>query len=163
MNQLASTRFNLYAISQNTDKETIDKALHHIDKIKDIENEIRSITHNLSTDVFEETHTFEVLLEKLIEEQNKIYPTKYQLDMDARIVWDEVSGIIKLNLYRIFQEVIHNTNKHAQASFAHINIVLDDVNIAIAIHDNGIGFVASESKGIGIKNIHNRLQDMNGK
>lgn len=162
MNQLASTRFNLYAISQNTDKDTIEKALHHIDKIKDIENEIRSITHNLSTDVFEETNTFEVLLEKLVEEQNKTYPAQFQLEMDPKIAWEAVSGKIKINLYRILQEIIHNTNKHAQATYANINIVLDYHCIGIAVQDNGIGFVESQTDGIGLKNIHNRLKEIEG-
>ena len=163
MNQLASTRFNLYAISQNTDKDTIDKALHHIDKIKDIENEIRSITHNLSADVFEETHTFEVLLEKLVEEQNKTYPTQFRIEMDSKIIWEAVSGKLKLNLYRILQEIIHNTNKHAQATNANINLVLDDGSIGVAVQDDGIGFIESQTDGIGLKNIHKRLKEIEGK
>lgn len=162
MNQLASTRFNLYAISQNTDQDAIEKALHHIDKIKDIENEIRSITHNLSADVFEETNTFEVLLEKLVEEQNKTYPTQFQLEMDPKIVWEAVSGKIKINLYRILQEIIHNTNKHAQATYANINIVLDYHCIGVAVQDNGIGFVESHTEGIGLRNIHKRLKEIEG-
>lgn len=164
MNQLASTRFNLYAISQNTDKETIEKALSHIDKIKDIENEIRTITHNLSNDIFKGTYNFKVILEKLIDEQNKTYPTHYKLELDTNIDWEVISGKLKMNLYRILQELIYNINKHAQATFSVISIVLDNNNICMAVQDNGKGFVVSESaNGIGMKNIEQRLKEVQGK
>ncbi len=164
MNQLASTRFNLYAISQNTDKETIEKALSHIDKIKDIENEIRTITHNLSNDIFTGTYNFKSILEKLIDEQNKTYSTHYKLELDANIDWEVISGKLKMNLYRILQELIYNINKHAQATFSVISIVLDNNNICMAVQDNGKGFVVSESaNGIGMKNIEQRLKEVQGK
>jgi len=66
-------------------------------------------------------------------------------------------------LYRILQEIIHNTNKHAQATNAYINLVLDDGSIGVAVQDDGIGFIESQTDGIGLKNIHKRLKEIEGK
>lgn len=165
MNQLASTRFNLYSISQKTDKQTIEKALTYIDKIKDIENEIRDITHNLSNDIFTGTYSFKSILEELIDEQNKTYTaTLYKLELDTNIDWEVISGKVKMNLYRMLQELVYNINKHAQATFSVISIVLESNNICMAVQDNGKGFVVSSSvNGIGLKNIEQRLKEVQGK
>ncbi|WP_395061113.1 sensor histidine kinase [Flavobacterium sp.] len=164
MNKLAATRFNLFAISQKTDKETIDNAVVHIAKIKGIEDEIRSITHSLSKESLEETYSFKTLIEKLIEEQNTIQSTNYKLEIENDINWETIASKIKMNLYRILQEAIHNINKHADATNASINIILDERNICMAVQDNGKGFDESYVQdGIGLKNMRQRIIEVKGK
>ena len=164
LNKLASTRFNLFTISKKTDLETISNALVHVEKIKDIEDEIRNISHNLSTDVFSQSNTFNALLENLIIEQTQLQTIKIHLEIDETLNWDTVSSKIKMNLYRIIQEVVHNINKHSQALKGTISIVKDVNNICMSIQDNGIGFNTAESKpGIGLKNIQERVFNTNGK
>lgn len=164
LNKLASTRFNLFAISKNTDKKTIDNALEHINKIQDIENEIRDITHGLNKNLLEEHNSFKFLLLKYIEELNSTYNTKYQIEIDETINWIVVNNTIKLQLYRTIQEAIHNVNKHANASEVSINIILDENNIAMSINDNGIGFdINTTKKGIGLKNMQQRIDAVGGK
>ena len=164
MNKLAATRFNLFAISQKTDKETIDKAVLHVAKIKDIEDEIRAITHSLSNESLLETQNFGTLIEKLIEEQNAIQSTKYRLEIEETINWELIASKVKMNLYRILQEAIHNINKHAEATTASISIILDERNICMAVQDNGKGFDdATVHDGIGLKNMRQRIKEVNGK
>lgn len=163
MNKLASTRFNLFALSVKTDEKTIAKALEHIDKIKEIENEIRDITHELNKEVFGGSYSFNTLLEKLITDQNKLHTTSFELELDTKINWDKVSSKIKMNLYRILQEALYNIIKYAQATKVTINIVQEDGYILMAIQDNGVGFDATQSsEGIGIKNMQERAQTIRG-
>ncbi|WP_395043674.1 tetratricopeptide repeat protein [Flavobacterium sp.] len=164
MNKLASTRFNLFKLSKTTDQATIDDALIHIEKIKDIEDEIRDLTHDLTKEVFQDSSSYKSHLEKFIADQNKLHSTNYTLEIEADIVWEKISSKIKMHLYRIIQEAIHNINKHAQASKATIALILDEENICMSVQDNGIGFEQdSTTDGIGIKNMKHRLKLVNGK
>jgi two-component system NarL family sensor kinase len=63
-------------------------------------------------------------------------------------------GII---LYRIIQELLQNTLKHAGAAGIDVAVDFDDTSIRLLIADNGKGFnVNQEFEGIGLKNIRER-------
>ncbi len=74
---------------------------------------------------------------------------------------------IEISLYRILIELINNTLKHANASIIKINIKEIKQDLFIRYMDNGVGFdvkkVLDKSKGMGIKNIINRINFINGK
>lgn len=165
LNKLASIRFNLYPITQKNDSEIQKNAEKHINKIKDVEDEIRTISHDFSNDLFAEAYSFKIILEKLIDEQNKLYPdTHYRLELEDKINLDNISSKIKMNMYRIIQEVLYNVHKHAKATRVAVAIIQDENNICISILDNGVGFDTSKTKdGIGIKNIKMRIKQLSGK
>jgi len=69
-----------------------------------------------------------------------------------------------MNLYRIIQEASQNINKFAEAKTAIISFVKDENNLCLSITDNGKGFnPKSNSEGIGLKNIHHRVESLQGK
>jgi len=75
-----------------------------------------------------------------------------------------ITGEVAMNTYRIVQELINNTLKHAQAS--QIKIVLQKSNGSFTLHyqDDGIGFDRNASKeGIGLKNMISRVDNHHGK
>lgn len=165
LNKLASIRFNLYPITQKNDPEIQKNAEKHVNRIKDVEDEIRTISHDFSNDLFAEAYSFKIILEKLIAEQNKLYPdTHYRLELEEKINLDSISSKIKMNMYRIIQEALYNVHKHAKATKVAVAIIQDENNICISILDNGIGFDTSKTKeGIGIKNIKLRIKQLSGK
>lgn len=62
---------------------------------------------------------------------------------------NEIQSVI---LYRIINELINNTIKHAKASQANIDLIIADENITLIFEDNGIGFNDHNNfKGIGLK------------
>jgi signal transduction histidine kinase len=72
----------------------------------------------------------------------------------------------KTNLYRIIQETIQNTLKHARASNLIIQMSLEDRTLILEVEDDGIGFDPRQLKdrsGIGLKNIESRIKYLNGK
>jgi two-component system NarL family sensor kinase len=74
-----------------------------------------------------------------------------------------MSESILLHLYRILQEAINNTIKHAQATQLEIEILETDLELFIRVKDNGKGFSSSNLKpGIGIKNMQKRVQALQG-
>jgi signal transduction histidine kinase len=76
-----------------------------------------------------------------------------------------VSPIVMLTMYRITQELIANCQKHSGASAASVSIALnhEEQTIKLTCSDNGIGFsIKMKSKGLGLSNIQNRLNLING-
>ena len=69
---------------------------------------------------------------------------------------------VKLILFRIIQESIHNVLKHAKAKNLFINLNYVSNGLEIIVKDDGIGFndstISNSSKGIGIINIKNRCK-----
>lgn len=79
---------------------------------------------------------------------------------------EEVNQTTAITIYRIVQELINNTMKHAAAKKAIIQITKSDNQIAITVEDDGKGFdpaIIHQSKGIGWTNIQNRVEFLKGK
>ena len=71
---------------------------------------------------------------------------------------------LKLNVYRIIQEVINNIIKHSHASNVTISVYEADNLVSIEVKDDGRGFsMDTARKGIGISNMMDRTESFNGK
>lgn len=72
----------------------------------------------------------------------------------------------EINLYRILQEIIHNTVKHARATSLSISIQKQHKMLLIKTKDDGIGFNYSEkkqiAKGLGLLSLHSRVELLGG-
>lgn len=69
-------------------------------------------------------------------------------------------------LYRVIQECVNNTIKHAKATRLDISINHDYKGINVLIEDNGIGFCEKDkgtSNGIGLENVQARILYLKGK
>lgn len=68
-------------------------------------------------------------------------------------------------IYRIVQELIHNTLKHAGAGNAIVQLSYEDGNISLTVEDDGKGFdkkLLQSAAGIGWSNIRNRVEFLKG-
>jgi len=71
---------------------------------------------------------------------------------------------LKLNVYRIIQEVVNNIIKHARASNVLISVSEENNLVNIEIKDDGKGFNPDAArKGIGLSNMMDRTESFNGK
>ncbi|MDH7446205.1 sensor histidine kinase [Aquimarina sp. 2201CG14-23] len=71
----------------------------------------------------------------------------------------------ELNLYRIIQELITNTLKHAEASNIYIEMKNHDNILILVYEDDGKGLDQKQlqyRKGLGLKNIESRLSILSG-
>ncbi|MGS4347274.1 ATP-binding protein [Myroides odoratus] len=129
-------------------------------EIEEAQQQIRRISHNLQ-DQSLSLGSFTPILESLLE-KNSATPPSFTLLIARNFDWSTFDYETKMNIYRIIQESIQNIIKHAQATRAIISIVESTANYHIKIQDNGIGFKVSEvKKGIGLKNIQHRVNQMN--
>ena len=71
----------------------------------------------------------------------------------------------EINVFRIIQEIIHNTIKHARATRLTIEIKLKPPVIVLQSADDGIGFTYTDkmkhSNGIGLLSIQSRVEILN--
>lgn len=78
----------------------------------------------------------------------------------------ELPKNMAINIYRIVQEIIHNTIKHANASLLRINLHINDKKLVLLTEDNGTGFDYNDadkaSAGFGLRNLVSRTEIMGG-
>ena len=77
-----------------------------------------------------------------------------------------IEPITAITLYRIVQELINNTMKHAGATSAIVQLTKSKELLSLTVEDDGKGFdtiILKANKGIGWTNIRNRVDFLKGK
>jgi two-component system NarL family sensor kinase len=151
-----------YEISFNTSTSQ-DKINFNIEKAKHdlttLIGEIRNISHNLYSTKIINLGLFKSLQESLqgFESANK------EINVSSNIDEEKLSYQFKVNVYRICMELINNSMKHSNGQ--KINIRLDETGnyIYLEYKDNGNISGNSSGDGIGMQNIRNRVNLLNGK
>ncbi|MGB5530286.1 MAG: triple tyrosine motif-containing protein, partial [Ignavibacteriaceae bacterium] len=90
--------------------------------------------------------------------------TKFDLQVDN--IDNLLSKDKEINIFRIVQECVNNILKHSGASIATVTVQHIGNQIRIEIADNGKGFdyesAKEQSKGLGLKNLINRVSHLDG-
>ncbi len=160
MNKLYGARMQLGILNDSDVKEIKEKRLIYVDLLQEIEQEIRTISHDLQSDVIDNQFDYVSLLSNLIQLQNEIGTTIFSFEIDNEIDWDVIDSLVKITIFRIVQECLLNVTKHAKAKQCIVTLTVgEELNsLKLTIKDDGIGFdVASKASGIGLKNIKDRL------
>ncbi|TXG36739.1 sensor histidine kinase [Seonamhaeicola maritimus] len=162
LGRLFGTRLSLDSLNFNNTPEAIKTRGQYIEELKNIEQDIRKVSHELNTD-FVSGSGFIDIIKTLVETQTLAYNLQYDLDHDDGIHWDDVTNKKKIHIYRIIQETLHNIYKHAQATHVNISFKLKNNVICLTIVDDGSGFDVNKAKsGIGLKNINSRINEIKG-
>jgi signal transduction histidine kinase len=143
-------------ISDNTEKlivgskQLIDST---IENVRRISNDM--LPHGLEE--FGLKYALEILCDKVENASNIV------IDLDANDL-ERLENRLELALYRILQELLNNTLKHAQANQVSIVFKVSSTDITIIYRDNGKGFDMNnlEKRGLGLKNIESRVSMING-
>ena len=146
LNRLASTRMVLGSLTSSPTPDNLLKSKSLIEGIQDVEKEIRNISHDLNKEVFSKSVSFVQVITTFMEGQYQATQTPNFLEFDANINWDLLPGVVKIHLYRIVQEAVHNTNKYAQANSIIINFIALVDGIRLEIFDDGVGFLLNKRK-----------------
>ena len=163
LGRLFGTRLSLDSLNMLQTEDAIKNREVYIGELKTIEEEIRKISHDLNSD-FVAGSSFMDIVKTLIKTQTKAYKLTYSFKEDKDINWDEVSNKTKIHIYRMLQETMQNIYKHANANQVKISFQLKNDVILLSIEDDGSGFnIAKAKKGIGIKNINSRVNEIGGK
>ncbi|WP_319800273.1 sensor histidine kinase [Flavobacterium sp. N3904] len=163
LGRMFGVRINLDSLNKIKDDSGIEKRLNYLAELKNIEQDIREISHNLSREKSELINNFVAIVTNLFEEQKKTYQAKFLARIESTIKWDLIDNSIKINLYRIVQESLQNCNKYANATTIKVEFKKQGGNLILKISDNGIGFnIYRAKKGIGLQNIKSRTNECHG-
>ncbi len=127
----------------------------------DMIHSVRSISQDLRPVVLEKLGLIEAIqsLTQIINDSGKI---------KVHFKNNTIKTIAKskeLNLYRIIQELVTNTLKHAEASTIKIELKNENGVLIVLYEDDGKGLdqkKLSSKKGLGLKNIESRLSVVSG-
>lgn len=159
---LSAVKLNINSVEvQNQqDQLVIDKTGRYLD---DIISSLRQISYNLLP------HTLERrgLIEALREFTNQVNQHQ-RLRIQLYVLKDEnvLSKEKEIHVFRMVQEIVHNTIKHAQAKNLQIGLSQEGGYLLIFSKDDGQGFdidkIRSTSSGLGLKSLESRSEILNG-
>lgn len=99
-------------------------------------------------------------------EQNSELQVHLDLMQDKQVLSDSM----RLILFRIYQQALHNVVQHAQASDVHIRFRWDEKTVILEVEDNGIGFEMPQNwmelvreEHFGLLGIAERIEGIQGK
>ncbi len=166
LGQLLSTaRLNVSGLEDelNTDDADAVKMLQNsLELIDESVQEVRNISHNMMPSALIRLGLVSAIREQ-INKINQAGGVQVQLEVEG--LNSRLPEGLEISLYRIVQEVLNNTLKHAEAQ--QITVRLENIagEVHLSVHDDGKGMPADaikNSSGIGWKNIYSRVEMING-
>lgn len=125
--------------------------------------EMRRVAHNMMPEVLAR-YGLDAALRDYVAEINHagLLKVVYQsMGIDQK----EIEHSTGLTIYRIVQELLNNVIKHAQASEALVQLLVENDKLIVNVEDNGQGFdtrLSEEKGGMGWRNIRSRVELLNG-
>ncbi|HEX8017480.1 MAG TPA: tetratricopeptide repeat protein [Flavobacterium sp.] len=163
LGRMFGVRISLDSLDKLDEETAVDKRKKYLLELKEIEQDIREISHDLNKEKSGLINNFLAILEKLFQNQINAFSTKLIYNIDSNIKWDLVSNVVKINLYRIIQEALQNANKYAEAKTITVEFKSEINYLVLSISDDGAGFNTHKTKkGIGLQNIVQRTAECNG-
>ncbi len=127
---------------------------------KDAAIEIRRTAHNLMPDVLQRC-SFAEAVGLYCDTLNQAGKLQVDFQLHEPVLISNKN--IELSLYRIIQELLQNVVKHAQATYAVVQVSQQQNKLTIIVEDNGKGFdTRYVSKGLGLHNLHLRAKMLKG-
>lgn len=163
-----------YLVAANMNFESIKKATDTLPEkrkrqfktglslLKKALSETRSISHNLMPKAISDYGLLPAL-------ENLVHDFEQSTEIDFTFKHNISDLTLKdqseINLYRIFQEIISNSVRHADCSNIYINLQLQQDKLTLNIEDDGIGTKLSgqhEERGLGLRSIKTRVNNLKG-
>jgi signal transduction histidine kinase/ligand-binding sensor domain-containing protein len=144
----------------NEDADLVSNRAKEInDNLADVIDDIKRIVYDLHPPGLER-YGLQAGLKSLVDRLNKT--------SDVNVIFDyygqrDIMQPVSITIFRIVQELINNTLKHARATEIRIHINEFEEEINVMYEDNGIGMVGSRFPGLGLHSIESRVRSLNGR
>ncbi len=162
--QLAAAKMRLSMIAENSSNGHQDQLKQVTNDLETAHADLRRISHNLMPRSLEKLGLEAAIKEDL--NRMEVAQPGLKTHFYTNISLDRLKLVPKWSLYRILLELFANVVKHAGATELNVQIVgTNDNNLLVTVEDNGAGFELKKmnGKGIGIKNIENRVNILDGR
>lgn len=99
---------------------------------------------------------FEVILKEVSDKSSIQVYFKHEVD--------ELPKSVEEHLFRIAQEIISNTLRHAKAEHLDVYLIQKETELQLKMTDDGVGFIQDDEQELsyGLQNIQERVEDMAG-
>ncbi len=119
--------------------------------------DVRNIAHNISPAILN-LYGLSEAVEELADMINRGNELTVEIDNQAEAQLNALSHPVMLSFYRVLEELLNNTIRHAGATAVLIRFFMEDNTLVMTYTDNGKGLTEGARKGMGLVNITNRLE-----
>lgn len=158
---LSAVKLNITSVDVNLpeDQVVLEKTGRYLDEII---GSMRQISYDLLPNTLERRGLIEAIRE-FVGQVN----VKRTINIQFYVVKEfQVPKEKEIHIFRMIQEIVHNTLKHAQAANLQIGLSEENGHILILTKDDGKGFeqdkVQANSSGLGLKSLESRCEILNG-
>ncbi|MEE4255526.1 MAG: sensor histidine kinase [Bacteroidales bacterium] len=158
---LSATKMSFSEIRDKSPEnaELITKASRLLEQAS---SDVRKISHNLMPGLLTKLGLYEAL-EELFENLND----QHGMDAFMEVVGpkNRLDENTEIMIYRMMQEIINNTLKHAEAKSVDMVMIVDENEINITYSDDGKGFDPDQTlkkKTLGLQSIRSRVKFLSG-
>lgn len=161
--QLFAISMTATAVGRTMDKD-FEKARRQVELIEEMssvaQSEMRALLLHLRPVYLEGKQLYQGLLDLVQELKTKV-PMDIVLEMDDNLV---LGKGIENHLFRIVQEAMSNTLRHAKADKMEIKIHRRGEVVKVTLRDNGVGFELDDRKqtSYGLSTMQERINEVGG-
>lgn len=162
---LSAARINVANLENVFSKQPIQQQTNFknaVDLLDESIKEVRAISHNMMPNMLIKSGLAKAVREFI----DKIVSAgKLKIELQTIGLDQSLNQNTENILFRVLQEIVNNIIRHAQATEVSIQLIRHDNEIVLMVEDNGVGFNTQKINtfdGIGLKNIHSRIEYLNG-
>ncbi len=133
-----------------------------IKQVDNTYNQVRELSHNLMPKKFKDS-AFTSIISEYIDNVKNLSSEEVTLQIHPKEEVDKIEENLKVELYKIIQELLTNALKHAKATQIDIQLSVFNNSIKLLFEDDGVGFDQEKVKyGLGFQNLKDRLKIIKG-
>ncbi len=160
---LSTASIHFSSVEEKSDPKTSEMLKKANKLLKDASKEVREISHNMMPGVLSKFGLREAI-EDLFEDVEDAGEIKVDLKISCKD--ERLAENMEIMIYRVIQEMLNNTIKHAKATLISLTISRTEHALFINYKDNGVGFDENQlphGKNIGLSGIRSRIEYLGGK
>ncbi len=149
---------NLFALKNKINLIPISEVELLNNDIDIISKELRDISHELLPATLEDLG-----LESALNDLLQNFSSFFVVHLHCQDLPKNISKNMSIHIYRIFQELLKNAAKHANAKNVYVQLFGETDSLEIQYEDDGVGFTkSSKNIGLGFKSINYRVNLLKG-
>lgn len=157
---LAGIKLQTRKVADEHNLKELNLIMQNIDSVYD---EVRALSHNLSP-----LKVLNTAFIDLLRNQMKLAGEQGSFASDficyPEVTLNQLPDTIKIEVYRILQELLANIIRHAQTKTVEVQFTLNDESINLIVEDSGKGFDHHRvAPGVGLSSIRSRVSSLEGK
>jgi len=127
--------------------------------ITQVGNDVRAMSHSFSPLVLQRKGLYFAV-------EDLVKPIRQHSKMNLQLEWvgqkDGIAFQYQIIIYRMVQEIVQNLLKHANATHAFLQIMIEEGWVSIYAEDDGVGMTNANTDGVGLKSIEQLVTVLRG-